>query len=328
RFFVRTNAARLPYPVNDLEKLQDLDPMRYSDLSDAYRGDVKTAVDLIVPECAPKELGGKTMDGTALATFLRKLTRVMNVPVVAGNDRFSTLLDVLEAGELQAAEATYRAEWERGENNYEGLPTGAENLIAKHSECVKRAELVADPRSSSFSSSGTGGGAGQDGDEAGASDGRSLRRPGFVQALHAVLSGLYREYCLINVRLWSDAEIFGANEDLGALLKEKQEQQRSGPGEQGDGDPELPPPPPEYSHVTAVFDSRIQRWNGDIVPDIISSHPDMEALLVVRGDDSAMPRTGELTAGHIGALWRVVDSFLEQSLATATQQASARLDYL
>ncbi|CAN0415334.1 unnamed protein product, partial [Ectocarpus sp. 8 AP-2014] len=149
RFFVRTNAARLPYPVNDLEKLQDLDSMRYSDLSDAYRGEVKTAVDLIVPECAPKELGGKTMDGTALATFLRKLTRVMNVPVTAGNDRFSAFLDALERGELQAAEVAYRAEWERGENNYEGLPSGAENLKAKHSECVKRAELVADPRSSS-----------------------------------------------------------------------------------------------------------------------------------------------------------------------------------
>ncbi|CAN0471491.1 unnamed protein product, partial [Ectocarpus sp. 8 AP-2014] len=112
-----------------------------------------------------------------------------------------------------------------------------------------------------------------------------------------------------------------ASQDLRALLKEKQEQQRSGPGEQGDGDPVLPPPPPEYSDVTAVFESRRQSWNGDIIPDIISSHADMEALLVVRDDDSAMPRTGELTAEHIGTLWHVVDSFLVQSLATATQQA-------
>lgn len=47
----------------------------------------------------------------------------------------------------------------------------------------------------------------------------------------------------------------------------------------------------------------------------------MEALLIVGGGDST-PRTGELTTGHIEALWRAVDSFLEQSLATATKQAS------
>ncbi|CAN0333149.1 unnamed protein product, partial [Ectocarpus fasciculatus] len=301
-------------------------PPRNYNNSEAYRGDVKKAVDLIVPKCAPKELGGKAMDGAALATFLLKLTRVMNVPVAAGDGRLSAFLDVLEAGELQAAEGAYRVEWERGDNNHEGVPPGAEDLKAKHSECVKRAELVANPRSSSSSSSpgdeGDEGGAGQDGEPAAASDGRPLRRAGFVEDLRGVLNGLYRDYCLTNARLWSDAEIAGANEDLEALLREKQEQQRAGSGEKGDGDPELPPPPPpEYSRVTAVFESRSQRWNVNVVPDIIGSHPDMEALLIVGGGDST-PRTGELTTGHIEALWRAVDSFLEQRVATATKQAS------
>lgn len=98
------------------------------------------------------------------------------------------------------------------------------------------------------------------------------------------------------------------------------------------------PPRSLYSSLRSVFYVTVfflfvlppryyYRWNGDIVPDIVRSHPDVEALLVIGGGDSALPSPGELTAGHIDALWRTVDGFLEQSLATAMQQASVRLDY-
>lgn len=44
--------------------------------SDTYQKRVEEAVELIVPACAPKEVGGKAVDGPALAEFLRRVTKV------------------------------------------------------------------------------------------------------------------------------------------------------------------------------------------------------------------------------------------------------------
>ncbi|CAN0108262.1 unnamed protein product [Scytosiphon promiscuus] len=332
-FFVGMDAALLPFPVNEVDRLQDLDTVPYSELSDTYKDGISKAVDLIVPACASKEIGGQAMDGPALVSFLGRLTRVMEIPVITeGDDHPAAFLEGLEAKEVELFASAYKADWEKFRE--EDMPATAEDLIAKHDAFMERATQTASPRS-------VGKGGAEDGaqetNDAASERTPSSRRPGFVHAFTSALEELYREYCTINAWLWSDYEVSEARRELDKLVAQPASEQPEDNGDAGEnegsehadggGDDSPPATLPEYGAITRVFHTRETRWRDEIVPDILRSHPDMAGLVFLDTlEEEGERKDGQLTFSHVGALVSTVDTFLETNLDAARKQARAVFD--